>query len=164
MNWVTPDRARRAVDYRLHDDRPASLGAGTAPRLLPGRAMTPVEGKTKTGLAGVLSVAEERWTRRLPDQNREFWDDEVKRTGRRARRLARDSDPDELVILDELQPNCCRPWRNSPERSAPNIRACFFTAGISPHSCAIAVSDMKPWRNARRHSARRLASSAKTIP
>lgn len=102
-----------------------SRGAGTAPRLLPGTqempppvpdalsydvidvlprsAMTPVAGKTKTGFGGVLSVAQERWTRRLRDQNREFWDDEVKRTGRRARRLARDSDPDELVILDELQ-------------------------------------------------------------
>jgi hypothetical protein len=102
-----------------------SQGAGAAPRLLPGSqampppvpdalsydgtdvlprsAMTPVEGRTKSGLGGVLSVAQERWSRRLRDQNREFWDDEVKRTGRRARRLARDSDPGELVILDELQ-------------------------------------------------------------
>src|SRR5215469_9305276 len=56
-------------------------------------AMTPAEGKIKTGLGWVLSVAKERWTRRLRDQDREFWDDEVKRTGRRARRLTRDSDP-----------------------------------------------------------------------
>jgi hypothetical protein len=65
--------------------------------------MTPVEGKANTSSGGVLSVAQERWTRRLRDQNREFWDDEVKRTGRRARRLARDSDPDEMGILGELQ-------------------------------------------------------------
>jgi len=71
--------------------------------VLPRSAMTPVEGKTKTGLGGVLSVAQRRWTRRLSDQTREYWDDEVKRTGRRARRLARDFGSDELVILDELQ-------------------------------------------------------------